>query len=207
MKKLALVLAIALIACFVVVGCEKVESGNNGNTSTPADSGTTTTSTSTEPAYTPTFYNFEDSLIENRDDKAEFSGLLFTGSSLNVCGGIVKPSGTGKLVSGGSKDGESLTLAIQLGKGALNNYSTKSLQFETTMANQEIEVYANSGSTDTDGTLYVIDEAGTVVTTLAVNYTKTGVWGLKFTVPTAGKYAFSAGTDKSCTFNIYALIF
>ena len=214
MKKLALVLAIVLIASFAVVGCTiSVETpGESTNTQT-SESASAPDSTSAEDStpsttYTATFYDFANNTISTTKD-AVAVGTLMTGlvstEGCKICTSSSKPA------DGGSKAGYSFTVGVQLGKATTPSYAKKTVQFTTTVANQTVEVYAGASGDKTEPCkVCIIDASSNVIDTQEIVYSKNSCSCITFTIATPGNYAVacaSANVDDAASVNMWGICY
>lgn len=162
MKKLALILAIVMVACFMFVACEKApedenstgstpastqgntgsEQGENPNPSTP-DQPTSTPDTPNTPAGQEVWQDF--SSVASKGKGTEFSEQI---GIFNIVRGKVATSG-GKTVKEGTKTGTSFTGAVQLGKNG--SATDKCITFTVPEGLTTLELYVYSASSDVDG--------------------------------------------------------
>ncbi len=176
MKKLALVLAIVLVACMLVVGCQKVgdetSSSNAGNNATSSVAGGNNDGSSEVPAsseapassQTPTTPNTPSAGAVWQDfsalANAQGKGTEFTGTEgiFTITRGKATTS-SGKTVKEGSKAETSFTGGIQLGKNG--SATDKCISFTVPAGCTTVEIYANCGSTGVTAGGYTAQVNGT----------------------------------------------
>ena len=175
MKKLALIIALVLVACFAFVACSPSNEGNQNppasseqgstgseGTNPPASSeqGTNPPASSNQgtvvtppPAGSEIWLNVADVVPADKALNVEYTeNQTVGGVEFVITRGKLKDS-KGKTVTEGTKSGTSFTRAYQLGKNGTAD--DKSIKFTVPAGCTSVEIYVNSGSSGTDGTFVV----------------------------------------------------
>ena len=224
MKKLALVLAIVLIACMAFVACDNNKSGNNANNSTEntqsTNQGGNTNSTNqggdnnstnqggdnstsqggATTQHTYALYDMADNALGITTKGTVITGTLFATNDIKSVGNNKVTTSGGRTAKDGTMSGTTFTVAVQLQKGTTTGFTEKPIQFTTTVANQTVEIYVNCGTTDKDGKLYFCNAASEISNHDVPN---AGITCVTLTIATPGSYAIH--TDNDFTMNVWGI--
>ena len=208
MKKLALVLAIVLIACLAFVACDNSKKSDNNptnsteNTQSTNQGGDTSTSQGGGGAaqHTYALYDMADNALGITTKGTVITGTLFATNEIKSVGSNKVTTSGGRTAKDGTMSGTTFTVAVQLQKGTTTGFTEKSIQFTTTVANQTVEIYVNCGTTDGNGTLYFCNAAGDISNHAVPN---AGITCVTLTVATPGSYAIH--TDNDFTMNVWGI--
>lgn len=218
MKKLALILAMLMVACFAFVACEEANpedsssKPNETSSTAPADTTSEAPTESSTPNEDPgTVTPAADTLVSGQlvdfvaaSDKTDLpQGVVFIpGSS----GSYDVSATTGKSFADGTSFGEGN--AIQL--GANGAYNSKAIKFKVASAGT-LTVYCITGGSgyEPDVALYTAD--GTLVSITPSPYASSNVPVTTITIPAAGEYVIysnKADVDsKKKSINVFGMKF
>ena len=213
MKKLALVLAIVLIACMAFVACDNSKKSDNnptnstentqsngGDNSTNQGGDNSTNQGGATTQHTYALYDMADNALGITTKGTVITGTLFATNDIKSVGSNKVTTSGGRTAHDGTMNGTTFTVAVQLQKGTTTGFAEKSIQFTTTVANQTVEIYVNCGSSGVDGTLYFCNAAGDISNHAVPN---DGLTVVTLTVATPGSYAIHTNND--ATMNVWGI--